>query len=574
MKEIIGEQEIVRANELLRKYRAGKSGLERRIVEAEQWWKLRHNELPRDGRVDARENVSAWLFNTIAGKHADAMDAYPQANFLPREASDRETAKLLTAVIPCILEGCGFEETWSDVMWQKLKQGTGVYKILWDPARLHGLGDVMVTRADVLSLFWEPGVADIQKSANLFHVEMWDREKLRAVWPEAEDSQGGVTVRKYLNEDGTDAGDKVPVVDWYYKKDGKLHYCKYAGSQVLYATENDEKLAERGWYDHGEYPFVLDRLYPVEGSPCGFGYVDVGKHAQDSIDRLGSAVTRNALMAAEPRYFIRGDGAVNEEEFADWTAPLVHVNGNLGADSVRQITVSPVAEVCVAVLNNKIEELKFTAGNQDVVNGRNPSGVTAASAIAALQETAGRMSRDSTRGAYRAFTGVVRQVMELVRQFYDLPRAFRITGGSGGEAFIRFSNAQMRPQAQGNDFGVEMGWRTPGFDIRISAARKTAYTSLGQNETALQLYKLGFFLPQNALQALSCLEMMDFDGKDEVMNRVRQNARVLSRGAAVPLGEMPEGFGSKIDPITGTGPRKEGAAMRRSRERAAKAAQV
>ena len=144
MTEIIDEGAITRANQLLRKYRAGKAALEARIVEAEQWWKLRHNEIPRDGRTDPRENVSAWLFNTIAGKHADAMDAYPQPNFLPREASDRETARLLGAVVPCILEQCGFEEVWSDVMWQKLKQGTGVYKILWDPAKLHGLGDVQL----------------------------------------------------------------------------------------------------------------------------------------------------------------------------------------------------------------------------------------------------------------------------------------------------------------------------------------------------------------------------------------------------------------------------------------------
>ena len=577
MTEIIDEGAITRANQLLRKYRAGKAALEARIVEAEQWWKLRHNEIPRDGRTDPRENVSAWLFNTIAGKHADAMDAYPQPNFLPREASDRETARLLGAVVPCILEQCGFEEVWSDVMWQKLKQGTGVYKILWDPAKLHGLGDVAVTRADVLSLFWEPGLTDIQKSPNLFHVEMWDREKLRNAWPDAGAVHGGVTVSRYLNEDGADTADRVPVVDWYYKKGGKLHYCKYAGSQVLYATENDPKLCERGWYDHGMYPFVFDRLYPVEGSPCGFGYVDVGKHAQDSIDRLGSAVTRNALMAAEPRYFIRGDGAVNEEEFADWTAPLVHVSGNLGADSVRQITVSPVADVCVAVLNNKIEELKFTAGNQDVQNGQNPSGVTAASAIAALQETAGRMSRDSTRGAYRAFSRVVEQVVELVRQFYEMPRAFRITGEAGREAFISFSNAAMVPKAQGVDFGVDMGWRTPGFDVKAAPAKKTAYTSMGQNETALQLYKLGFFQPRNALQALSCLEMMDFDGKDAVIRRIRQNAAVL-QDTAEKVPEM-QGKGEvnmpgEISNITGRAAPRESAAVRKSRQRAAQASQV
>ena len=564
MEERIGQAEIARANGLLRRYRAGKAALEKRIVEAEQWWKLRHNEIAgEDGRRDERMGVSAWLFSTVAGKHADAMDAYPQPNLLPREPGDRETARLLGQVVPCILEGCRFEEVWSDVMWQKLKQGTGVYQIAWDRTKHHGLGDVAVTKADVLSLFWEPGITEIQKSPNLFHVELREREALEREWPGVQFSgDGAVTVSRYLTEDGPDPADRIPVVDWYYRKNGRLHYCKYAGGAVLYATENDPAAAERGWYDHGMYPFVLDRLFPVEGSPCGFGYVDVGKHAQDMIDRLGSAVTRNTLMAAEPRYFIRSDGAVNEGEFADWTSPLVHVSGNLGADSVRQINVSPVPEVCVAVLNNKIEELKFTAGNQDVSNGGVPSGVTAASAIAALQETAGRLSRDANRGAYRAFSAVVEQVVELIRQFYDLPRAFRITGGSGGEAFVRFSNQGMKPQDQGVDFGVDLGWRTPGFDVSVSPARRTAYTAVSQNETALQFYRLGLFQPQNALQALACLEMMDFEGKSAVMERVQRNAAALSAASRIPQRE---------ERIRLPG---EPEAVRKSRETAARAGQT
>ena len=101
-------------------------------------------------------------------------------------------------------------------------------------------------------------------------------------------------------------------------------------------------------------------------------------------------------MAAAPRFFIRGDGSVNEKEFADWTKPIVHVNGNLGADSIRPIDVPNLGEIYMAVLNSKVEELRQTAGNNEASTGNTPSGVTAASAIAALQEAAGKTSRAST----------------------------------------------------------------------------------------------------------------------------------------------------------------------------------
>jgi hypothetical protein len=63
----------------------------------------------------------------------------------------------------------------------------------------------------------------------------------------------------------------------------------------------------------------------------------------------------------------------------------------------------------------------------------------------------------------------------------------------------------------------------PLFDLKISAQKATEYTKMAQNELALQLYQLGMFAPNNADPALATLEMMDFDGKDSVMQRIQQN---------------------------------------------------
>ena len=47
--------------------------------------------------------MSGWLHNVIVSKHADAIEAYPEPNILPREESDRAEAKVLSAIIPCVL---------------------------------------------------------------------------------------------------------------------------------------------------------------------------------------------------------------------------------------------------------------------------------------------------------------------------------------------------------------------------------------------------------------------------------------------------------------------------------------
>ena len=270
------------------------------------------------------------------------------------------------------------------------------------------------------------------------------------------------------------------------------------GDTVLQATENDPQMAG-GLYDDGEYPFVVDALFPVKGSIAGYGYIDVGRSAQEQIDLLGQAIIKNSVMASTPRWFLRADGSINEKEYADWRKPFVHADGNLGQDSVMPITVNPLSANYISVLQNKIEELKWTTGNTDVNNGSVSSGVTAASAIAALQEASGRSSRDATKSAYRAYARMIRMVIERIRQFYDLPRKFRIRGQLGAEEYVAYSNRNLKQQELMGLDGSP-AWRKPVFDIEVSAQKASEYTRLSQNELALQFYPMGLFDPTRSDQ--------------------------------------------------------------------------
>ena len=531
----IGQEQLRQANLTLQKYKEGKANLEQRVIDNEEWYRLRHWECLRGKKKQQVEPVSAWLLNAIANKHADAMDNYPAPNILPRERDDVEEARRLSDIVPVVLEQTGYEGTYSEAWWDKLIGGTAIYGVFWDSGKLNGLGDIAVEPVDVLNLFWEPGITDIQDSANVFHLSLADNKALESRYPQLSGNLGGSTldISKYVYDDTVDTSGKSVVVDWYYKKQvGQttvLHFCKYVNDTVLYATENDETMAKRGWYDHGKYPFVFDPLFRIKGTPCGFGYIDIGKGAQEYIDRGDQAVMQNMLSNAKPRYFIRSDGSVNEAEYGDMTKDFVHTDGNLGQDSILPIAGKGLSSIYLNVLDRKVEELKETTGNRDVSTGGSTSGVTAASAIAAMQEAGSKLSRDSNKAAYRAFREIVLLVVELIRQFYDLPRQFRIIGANGEPSFISYTNAGLLPQAQGNDFGVDMGYRVPLFDIEIAAEKASPYSKLSQNELALQFFGAGFFNPQLTDQALACLEMMDFDGKDRMMQRIAQNGTLYQQ---------------------------------------------
>ena len=557
----IGPDRLRRARQDLNRYREGKANLERRVIENEQWYRLRHWECIRRGAGSQVEPTSGWLFNAIANKHAEAMDNYPSPNVLPREEGDREKAQALGSILPVILQQEDFEDTYDRVMDDKLKSGTGIYGIFWDPEKLEGLGDISIRRIDVLNLYWEGGITDIQQSRNVFYLRLWDNDLLLERYPQLEGKLSGAAEQgnRYVYDDRVDTADKSAVIDWYYKKrqGGKtvLHYCKFVGDTVLFATENEEDYRDRGWYDHGLYPFVLDPMFRTAGSPCGFGYIDVAKSAQECVDRGNQAILQNLLANARPRHFIRADGAVNEEEYGDMSRDFVHVDGNLGEDSIKPISGKSLSDIYVTVIANKIDELKEVTGTRDVTTGGTVHGVTAASAIAAMQEAGSKLSRDSNMASYRAFRKVCLMAVELIRQFYDLPRAFRILGPQGGVEFITFSNEGLKPQDQGVELGVELGIRTPLFDIEISAEKQSPYSRLSQNEMAMQFYSAGLFDPARSTEALTALDMMDFNGKSALVEKVRQNGgryqaeRTRPQVEPMTEGEMRLRSGDNASPV-------------------------
>lgn len=535
----VGAEQVKKFTDVLQRYKAGKSQTERRIVNAESWWKLRNTQEEqketRIGLDGGFKSVSGWLHNVIVSKHADAMEAFPEPNILPREVGDRGEARMLSSIIPCVLEHNHFEATYDDAMWQKLKTGTGAYKVIWDKSKLNGLGDIGIECVNLLNVYWEPGVTDIQKSRYFFHTELWDKDILEQRYPEqlAGKLKGQTFMStRFLYDDHVDQENKVTVIEVYYHKyvmgRETLQYCKYVNDIVLYATENEPEMAMRGLYDHGKYPYVFDPLFPIEGSPCGYGYVDLCRNPQTEIDLLKTSFIKNAMVGSVPRYFAQNDAKINEEEFLDLSQVIVHVP-NVREDALRRIEHTSLDGIYVNVLDRSIQELRETSGNTETSTGNIQSGVTAASAIAALQEASGKGSRDSTQAAYRAFSDIVDMCIELIRQFYDMPRKFRILGQYGSEQFITYTNEGIQPQHQGNDFGEDMGYRLPVFDIKVSAQKKNVYTKVTQNELALQFFKMGFFNPQMTDQALMCLDLMEFDGRDDVMQKVAQNGTMFQK---------------------------------------------
>lgn len=525
------------ANSLLKEYKEGKTELENRLVENEAWYRLRHWEYIKNGRkgVDV-EAKTAWLFNSIFNKHADAMDNYPEPNILPRERGDIDEASKLTKIIPLVMEHSQFEKTYSEAWWYKLKHGCVCYGVFWDSSKENGLGDIAIKRIDLLNIFWQPGINDIQESENIFICSLDNVEALKGRYPSVANritASKNIDIKEYGTEDNIDNSKKALVVDWYYKMknsqgEDTVQFVKYTGDTVLDATEESE-LAEEGLYQHGLYPIHFDVLFPLEGTPAGFGFIDICKNTQMHIDKLDSIVLQNAYENGLQRYFAKAGMGINKEQFTDYSNRIVDFAGGNPNEDLIAIETRTIPSLITNHRQAKIDEMKETSGNRDVSNGGTGSGVTAAAAIAALQEAGNKLSRDIIKSSYRCYTDICYMVIELIRQFYDEAREFRITGENGSVDFVDYQNSNLKMQPLPNLPGQETRYKQSTFDIKVKAQKSNPYSRMSQNELAKELFAGGYFNPQLADQALVALDMMDFEGKQQVVEKIAKNQQMYDQ---------------------------------------------
>lgn len=533
--------------QILHEYKDGKTTVDMKATENQEWWRLRHWNVIQGKTEAGKANVevgSAWAVNSILNKHADFMDSFPKANVLAREADDEEEAQILSKILPAIEEHTDAEQVYNTAGYDFLIDGTAITSVLWDPMAHDGMGDIKKTNVDIHNVFWQPGIEDIQQSKYFFNVSVADVNDVKLQYPDIADRIGGGKqgfITEYIHDDNINHQNDIEIINCYYKKlemrpviiniDPQtvathlvpreiLHMAIIIGDQCVFCSEDNPEYQD-GFYKHGKYPYVFRKCFPVKDSPCGFGYLDIMKYPQRDIDKLDQAIMKNTMMKAKPRWWVKKNADINKEAFADWDEEIVEVgSGDLGS-AVQQMDVDTLPAIVETHLEAKIDELKEISGNRDFSQGSTASGVTAASAIAALQEAGSKLSRDINKAMYRGSREEYYLEIELIRQFYTEPRTFRIDDGSGRYEYMDYSNVNIAPQ----DITTPEGTRHKKsiFDLEVSAEKQSPFSRASQNETAKELYQMGLFAPDNATSALVCLDMMEFEGKEKIKQQIQQN---------------------------------------------------
>lgn len=539
-KKPIGEEEIAEARDRMQRFFSAKKVFDERYSGNFDTYNLLYTEQTNEKVYKDNEGnlhkdlitkrLGAQTLNVILNKHADAMDNYPEPIFLPREKDDEETATMLGSIVPCILERNKYQQTYSDAWTDKLVGGACCVAVTWDSDKEWGIGDIDIHRVNMLSMAWEPFIENIQDSSDVFCVSYLDIESAKRTYPALKDVSsedlGLSEVKTFYSRSKTE--NKAAVVDWYYKKDGLLHFCKFCGNQIIFSSENEPEKYPKGYYEHGKYPFVIGVLFPLRDTPVGFSFVDICRAPQEELDSLKHDILKNIKVNSQTRNLVDESTGVNINDLCDLNKEYIKVaNLPSGSRVIVPLETKDIAGGALSMYSALTDVIKMTTGTNDASNGASAAGVTSGSAIAALQEAGGKISRDINKGGFREFTEICELVLENVRQFYKPARWFRIIGQDKKTRFVQFDNEGLQPQEftiEGDDTVFQ---REPVFDIEVKAQRANPFTTAANNQMMVDMFNMGAFAPQNADAALAMLECMSFEGKDKLVDIVKEKAQLL-----------------------------------------------
>lgn len=461
--------------------------------------------------------VTPIIFSTIENIKADLMDEFPEAVIVPESTADEIVGKILTRVVAQNHEAFDYQLEFTNLVHDLLVGGYMVQEIGWDNDMNYGLGGSYIRYVSNKNIMFDPLVADIQKSRIIFKVEKLPTSWFKIHYPDYADSFSGGT--DLVPNDHFSFGTEIESTEQNYmimleawirtydaeSRKHSIHMVKIAGGQLLENSYTDYN--QDGYFKHGMYPFVVSPLYKIKGSSLGYGVVDLFKNPQQYADKLNQIILKNALTAGKTRMLVMNDAA-DPDQLRDYSQEVVMVNNPAGIQFLQD---KPLPGYLMQYMMHMQQSIKEEAGSNDFSRGNSTGGVTAASAITALQEASSKRSRMESLVIYSGFKQAVRMELEVEREFEVVDRMVEITI-NGEKVAMSVNDAFFKDVQPGYDkLPVE-------FRVSVKPMRESRFTKLSNNELILQIMTM---YQGNTINPAILMEAMEFEGKDIVLEKLK-----------------------------------------------------
>ena len=489
----------------------------------QEWQRLENNEriyrgdhwydVPVTDENEPRP-VTPIIQSTVENVSADLMDQAPEVYIKPEGGANDYVARVVEALIRRNHDVSGYTVEYQKLVHDLQVGGYCVQEVGYDPGLNDGLGGAFIRHVDDRSILFDPLCDDMQEGRAVFKISLRTRAWFKDRFPEKYQQMGE---DPYAANDAPaddilrgDRRDSVLLLEYWWKtpteREGvfAVHMALIAGGVVL-ADSRETK--PQGYFAHGMYPFILTPLYMRKGSALGFGIVDLFEKQQRYADKLDQIVLKNAFMASHNKLLVTEASGFDEEDLKDWSKE-VHRGESL--NGVTWFSTPPLPAYLMTYIQRIREDIKEESGANDSSRGNFRQGVTAASAIQALQIASTKRARMATAQLYEAFRQAVRLEIEVEREFNFYPRPVTILV-AGEERTEWFDSSFFTRRDQGYE-GLPVE-----FLISVKAAKRDPFSASAQNELILQLLQSG------AIDAKRAVTLMNFEGRDQLLKSMQDD---------------------------------------------------
>lgn len=452
------------------------------------------------------------LVSTFNNCVADQMDNVMEAVMTPETPELQEVADDLNDIVRFVYEQNDYQAYHRQRVIDYLCTGTSVCEIMWDENMNFGKGEIRLSRVPIEQFLWDPAESDIQNARALMKVSWHPKSWYDDMYPEKgkyvdADENSDRAVGKMENQAKVFQDEpKAMLVEYWYReydantKKYKINLARVAGGALL---ENHKNV-----YKHGLYPFVLDVYSEIEGMPVGEGMVMQLAPMMRYINRYARYMDENIRASAKTRMLVRKTADLDQEAIEDWNRDVIEGN-SIGEESIRYLNSPPLSALAGNQMLQMQMDLKQDSGQNQFARGETAGGVTAASAIASLQEAGSKQTRMRTEALKRGFKRITEQVLWLIGQFYKEGRIMLITGKNDLPKEVDMSASKYMPEG-----GKAI--KPPPYIVRVNVQRMNPATVGAQNQLYIDIFKM-CAQAQTPFPLSALIRMLNVDGKDRVL---------------------------------------------------------
>lgn len=427
--------------------------------------------------------VINFVFRTLQTLIPIQLDSRPRFEFLPEEPSDFELAEIVNEAAEADWQRNNWQEQLLEVVLDANLYGCGLSEVCTKKDGIGTLGPkkIVYESADPFYAFPDPDARDVNKDCGSFiYAKPTEVSKIKKQYPDK---------AEYLKPDLQDLikGSKTDFSPFKFRSpvDQKV---MLEGSQTMDLLDKEKALLLTCWlspefcedeydekearevgedgvekveytqvakypkgrkivtcngvlledgpnpYDDGKIPFQRYVNYILSREFWGISEVEQLAGPQRMFNKIFSFALDVLTLMGNPIWVVDTEAGVDVENLTNRPGLVVEKNKDGDARREEGTQLQPYVMQLAEQISTWIDSL---SGSQDVTRGVQPTGVTAATAITALQESANTRVRQKSRN----LDGYLQQVGSAwnsrLFQYRTAPEIFRLTNKQGAEKYFR-----------------------------------------------------------------------------------------------------------------------------------------